>query len=124
MRTRDGCDDVDQAAAWHAFAPGVDMSPNGQAIDALLSNEPGTHFLGHPHTLANFESAFWRSTNADNSSFEQWDIEGARDANVRANATWKKMLEDYEPPPIDEAVDEELCDFIDRKKASFPDANA
>ena len=33
--------DVDQAAAWHAFAPGVDMSPNGQAIDALLSNEPG-----------------------------------------------------------------------------------
>jgi trimethylamine--corrinoid protein Co-methyltransferase len=116
--------DVDQAAGWHSFAPGVDMSPNGQAIDALLSNDPGTHFLGHPHTLANFESAFWRSTNADNSSFEQWDIEGARDANVRANATWKKMLEDYEPPPIDEAVDEELCDFIDRKKASFPDANA
>ena len=94
--------DVDQAAAWHAFAPGVDMSPNGQAIDALLTNEPGTHFLGHPHTLANFESAFWRSTNADNGSFEQWDLDGAQDANLRANATWKKMLADYEAPPIDE----------------------
>ena len=100
--------DVDQAAAWHAFAKGVDMSPNGQALDALLTNEPGVHFLGHPHTLANFEGAFWRSSNADNGSFEQWDLDGAQDANVRANATWKKMLAEYEAPPIDEAVDEEL----------------
>ncbi len=116
--------DVDQAAAWHAFAPGVDVSPNGQALDALLSNDPGTHFLGHPHTLANFESAFWRSTNADNGSFEQWDLDGAKDANVRAHATWKSMLAAYEPPPIDDAVDAELLEFIARKKASFPDANA
>ena len=70
--------DVDQAAAWHAFAKGVDMSPNGQALDALLTNEPGVHFLGHPHTLANFEGAFWRSSNADNGSFEQWDLDGAQ----------------------------------------------
>jgi trimethylamine--corrinoid protein Co-methyltransferase len=116
--------DVDQAAAWHSLAKGVDMSPNGQALDALLTNEPGLHFLGHPHTLANFESAFWRSSNADNGSFEQWDLDGAQDANVRANATWKKMLAEYEAPPIDDAVDEELREFIERKKASFPDSNA
>ena len=116
--------DVDQAAAWHSLAKGVDMSPNGQALDALLTNEPGVHFLGHPHTLANFEGAFWRSSNADNNSFEQWDLDGAQDANVRANATWKKMLAGYEPPPIDGAVDEELREFIERKKASFPDSNA
>ena len=116
--------DVDQAAAWHSFAKGVDMTPNGQAIDALLTNEPGTHFLGHPHTLANFEDAFWRSSNADNGSFEQWDIEGAKDANVRANATWKKMLAEYEAPPIDDAVDAELIEFIERKKTSFPDSFA
>jgi trimethylamine--corrinoid protein Co-methyltransferase len=116
--------DVDQAAAWHSLAKGVDMSPNGQALDALLTNEPGVHFLGHPHTLANFESAFWRSSNADNGSFEQWDLDGAQDANVRANATWKKMLAEYEAPPIDDAVDEELREFVERKKASFPDSNA
>ena len=112
--------DVDQAAAWHAFAKGVDMSPNGQALDAILTNEPGTHFLGHPHTLANFESAFWRSSNADNGSFEQWDLDGAKDANVRANATWKKMLAEYEAPPIDDAVDEELREFIERKQGVLP----
>ena len=72
--------DADQLGMWHAFAKGVDMSPNGQALDAFLTNEPGTHFLGHPHTLANFETAFYRSPVADNASFEQWQSEGSLDA--------------------------------------------
>ena len=95
--------DADQLGMWHAFAGGVDLSPNGQALDAFLTNEPGTHFLGHPHTLVNFETAFYRSNVADNASFEQWEAEGAQDAAVRANAIWKKMLAEYEAPAIDDA---------------------
>ncbi|MGZ4131357.1 MAG: trimethylamine methyltransferase family protein, partial [Actinomycetota bacterium] len=115
--------DVDQCGMWHSFAKGVDLSPNGQAIDAILENGPGQHFLGAAHTLANFETAFYRSSVADNNSFEQWEAEGAKDAEVRANAVWKRMLGEYEPPPIDEAKDEELREWIERKKASFPDSN-
>ena len=115
--------DVDQLGMWHAFAAGVDLTENGQAIDAILTNEPGTHFLGHAHTLANFETAFYRSPVADNSSFEQWESEGARDAATRANASWKQTLADYEAPAIDEAVDEELREWVERRKASFPDSN-
>jgi len=115
--------DNDQLGMWHAFAAGVDLSENGQALDAILTNEPGTHFLGHPHTLANFETAFYRSPVADNSSFEQWESEGARDAATRANAIWKQTLAEYEAPPIDEAVDEELREWIERRKGSFPDSN-
>jgi trimethylamine--corrinoid protein Co-methyltransferase len=115
--------DVDQCGMWHAFAKGVDLSPNGQALDAILENGPGQHFLGAAHTLANFENAFYRSSVADNNSFEQWEAEGAKDAEVRANAVWKRMLREYEPPTIDEAKDEELREWIERKKASFPDSN-
>lgn len=115
--------DTDQLGIWHAFAKGVDLSENGQALDAFLSNEPGQHFLGHPHTLASFETAFYRSGVADNASFEQWQAEGAQDAAQRANAIWKRTLAEYEPPPIDDAVDAELREWIERKKASFPDSN-
>jgi trimethylamine---corrinoid protein Co-methyltransferase len=115
--------DVDQCGMWHAFAKGVDLSPNGQAIDAILENGPGQHFLGTAHTLANFETAFYRSSVADNNSFEQWESEGAKDAEARANQVWKRMLAEYEPPPVDEAKDEELREWIERKKASFPDSN-
>jgi trimethylamine---corrinoid protein Co-methyltransferase len=115
--------DADQLGMWHAFSKGVDLSENGQALDAFLTNEPGTHFLGHAHTLANFESAFYRSPVADNSSFEQWEAEGANDAAHRANALWKRALGEYEPPPLDDAIREELEEWIERQKASFPDSD-
>ncbi|MEM7339639.1 MAG: trimethylamine methyltransferase family protein [Actinomycetota bacterium] len=113
--------DVDQLGMMEVFAKGVDMSPNGQALDAIIENGPGQHFLGTAHTLANFETAFYRSPLADNASFEQWEEEGSLDAAQRANGHWKRQLAAYEPPPIDDAIDAELNEFIDRRKASMPD---
>jgi len=113
--------DCDQLGMMHTFAKGVDMSINGQAVDAICENDPGMHFLGSPHTLANFESAFYRSNTADNNSYEQWLEEGQTDANTRANKLWKASLADYEPPSLDSAIDEELLEFIARRKGEMPD---
>jgi trimethylamine---corrinoid protein Co-methyltransferase len=115
--------DLDQAGMMHSFLAGVDLSENGQALDAIREVGPGKHFLGCAHTQANFESAFFRSSLADNNSFEQWEAEGGQDMAQRANTLWKKMLREYEPPPIDPAVDEALLDFMAQRKASFPDSN-
>ncbi|MEQ9335014.1 trimethylamine methyltransferase family protein, partial [Thalassobaculum sp.] len=78
---------------------------------------------GCAHTQANFETAFYRSSIADNNTYEQWLAEGERDANTRAGALAKKMLDEYEAPAIDPAVDEALVAFIAKKKAEFPDSN-
>ena len=114
--------DADQLGMMEVYARGVDMSDNGQAVEAFTTNPHGDHFLGHPHTLANFETAFYQSSIADNNSFEQWADEGSLDAAQRANLLMKQMLADYEPPPIDDAVDEELLDYIARRKSEEPDA--
>jgi trimethylamine---corrinoid protein Co-methyltransferase len=115
--------DVDQAGMMHTLLEGVDLSENGQALDAIREVGPGKHFLGCAHTQANFQTAFYRSPLADNNSFEQWDAEGAADMNKRANAQWKKQLAEYEAPPMDPAVDEALLDYMNRRKAAFPDSN-
>ena len=114
--------DFDQLGAMHVLAKGIDLSDNGQGMEAFHQIEPGGHFLGCPHTQANFETAFYRSNVADNNSVEQWREEGSKDAATRANALWKTMLAEYEAPPLDPAKDEAIRDFIDRRKASMPDA--
>ena len=114
--------DLDQCGMAGVFVGGVDLTPNGQALDAIRENGPGLHFLGNSHTLANFETAFYRSEVADNNSFEQWLEDGGQDAAQRANAIWKRMLREYEAPPLDDGIDEALLEFIVKRKASFPDS--
>ena len=113
--------DADQAGMIVRLLEGVDMSEDGLAMDALREVGPGSHFLGSTHTQAHFEKAFYRSSIADNNSFEQWESEGSLDAAQRANAIWKRMLDDYEPPPLDPGIDEALIEFVDKRKSSFPD---
>jgi trimethylamine--corrinoid protein Co-methyltransferase len=115
--------DLDQCGMAAVLARGVDLSENGQALDAIRENGPGMHFLGNSHTLANFETAFYRSDTADNNSFEQWQEAGSQDAERRANAIWKRMLREYEAPPIDPGVDEALGEYILKRKSSFPDSD-
>ncbi len=115
--------DADQAAMMQRFIQGVDLSENGQALDAIREVGPGNHYLGCAHTQANFETAFYHSPLADNNSFEQWEQEGCLTAEQRANKLWKKMLEEYQAPHLDPAIDEALLEFMQKRKSSFSDAS-
>ncbi|MCV6547217.1 MAG: trimethylamine methyltransferase family protein [Cohaesibacter sp.] len=115
--------DADQLGMMHVLAKGVDVSDEALAWDAFNEVGPGGHFLGAEHTQRNFEAAFYRSSIADNNSFEQWDSEGRLDAATRANKQWKEMLANYQPPALDVAVDDALKDFVARRKSEFPDSN-
>jgi trimethylamine--corrinoid protein Co-methyltransferase len=113
--------DCDQANMIGVLLSGMDLSENGQAMAAFEEVGPGKHFLGSAHTLSNFETAFYRSTVADNNSYEQWSAEGSLDTAQRANTLWKNMLADYEEPQLDPAIDEALLAFMAEQKAAFAD---
>ena len=115
--------DADQASMMERLVGGVDMSENGLGMEALLTNGPGQHFLGAAHTMENFEKAFWVSGLADANSFEQWELDGSLDSVQRAHSEWNRLLAEYEPPRLDEAVHEELTEWIAVRKASFPDSD-
>ncbi|XHC14546.1 trimethylamine methyltransferase family protein [Oceaniradius stylonematis] len=114
--------DVDQLGVMQAMSQGIDLSDNGQAMDAIAEVGPGSHYLGCAHTQANFQTAFYRSTVADNNSFEQWLAEGGKRVEERANALCRDWLASYQPPDLDPAIDEALLAFIAQKKESMPDA--
>ncbi|HEV2504607.1 trimethylamine methyltransferase family protein [Mesorhizobium sp. UC22_110] len=114
--------DIDQLGMQQKFAEGVDLSENGQAMDAIRQVGPGSHYLGCDHTQANFQTAFYRSSIADNNSYEQWLAEGEKTAPQRANELARRWLESYEAPDLDQGIDEALQGFIAKKKESMPDA--
>jgi len=114
--------DQDQLGMMQKFAAGVDLSENAQALDAIREVGPGSHYLGCAHTQANFETAFYASALTDNNSFEQWQIEGEKRIENRANEASRQWLQSYQPPDLDPGVDDGLNAFIAHKKESMPDA--
>jgi len=115
--------DADQAGMMAVFAKGVDMSANGQALDAIAEVGPGQHFLGCEHTQKNFKTAFYQSNVSDNNSFEQWVEDGSTSAEDRAAQVYKTMLNEYKAPELDPDIDARLLKYMADRKASFPDSN-
>jgi trimethylamine---corrinoid protein Co-methyltransferase len=85
-------------------------------VDAIAAVGPGGHFFGSPHTLERYETAFYRPLLSDWRNFETWQEDGARTATERANLIWKRLLAEFEPPPMDAAAAEGLADFVARRK--------
>ena len=115
--------DADQLGMMQVIAEGIDLSEIAQAMDAIREVGPGSHYLASAHTQLYFESAFYRSTIADNNSVEQWQAEGSLDAFQRANRLWKEMLAGYEEPGLDPSIDEALQAFMAERKVSMPDSS-
>ena len=114
--------DADQLGILHSVAAGVDISENGQAMDAIREVGPGGHYLGCAHTQANFKDAFWRTNVLDYKPFETWSDEGGRDSAQLASAKVERMMSEYQAPAIDPGVDEALKAYVAERKASEPDA--
>ena len=114
--------DADQLGVLHRLANGVSMDEGAQAMGAIAEVGPGGHYLGCEHTQAHFKSAFWRTDVLDYKPFETWEEEGARDSQTLAAARVTQLLNTYQQPAMDPAVNEALNDYVARKKASMPDA--
>ena len=114
--------DADQLGVLHKLAAGIPTDENGQAMDAIREVGPGGHYLGCAHTQANFKEAFWRSDVLDYKPFETWHEDGERDTMTLANAKMHQMLNNYQQPALDPAIEEALNTYVADKKASMPDA--
>jgi trimethylamine--corrinoid protein Co-methyltransferase len=101
---------------------GLEVNDDQLAVDAYREAGAGTNFLGVGHTMRHFRNANFRAELADANSFEQWSEDGCKDMQQRAYKRWNQMLNEYEPPEIDPAVDEALLNFMASRKASMRDA--
>ena len=115
--------DAEQCAMAYRMAEGPRWDDFDQAVAAVSDIGPGGHYLGHPHTLEKFQSAFFMPELFDNNSIEQWSADGSKEITQRALETARTMLSEYQEPKLDEARDEALLDYIARREIEIPPAD-
>ena len=116
--------DAEVCAMGYRMAEGPRWDDFDEALRAVRDVGPGGHYLGHPHTLENFERAFFMPKLFDNNSVEQWQAEGSVEITKRALRHAKKLLREYEEPKLDPAINEALLDYIARREREIPAVDA
>ncbi|MDQ3859863.1 MAG: trimethylamine methyltransferase family protein [Actinomycetota bacterium] len=81
----------------------------------------GGHFLGTAHTLERFRTCFYRPILSSTEGYERWSRGGGKDTAARATELWKKTLDEYEQPPIDDSLRQELEEYVARRRAELGD---
>jgi trimethylamine--corrinoid protein Co-methyltransferase len=104
----------------YEFQP-LEITDEDLAFDAHLEVGAGGHFLGAAHTLERFRTCFYRPLLSSTENYERWNRLGGRDAAMRAGEIWKQTLESYEAPPLDDAVREELAEYVKRRRTELGD---
>lgn len=98
------------------FLHPIEVSEETIALDAIAEAGAGGHFFGVAHTMKRYETAFYQSTLSEQRNFETWEEAGSADTRTRANRIWKQLLEEYQQPPLDPAIDDELTTYVAQRK--------
>ena len=104
----------------HEFTP-LEIDEASLAFDAHAEVGHGGHFLGAAHTMERFRTCFYRPLLSSSDNYERWMRRGAKDAAARAGDIYRAELDKYQAPPLDDAVREELLDYVTRRRAELGD---
>ena len=95
----------------------TDTTPASLAVDAIEAVGPHGHFFGAEHTQSRYTTAFYAPFLSDWRNYEAWQEAGSPTTEQRANRIWKAILAEFEPPEMDDAIRDELGDFVARRKS-------
>ena len=104
----------------YEFQP-LEIDDASLAFDAHEEVGAGGHFLGAAHTLERFRECFYRPLLSSTENFDRWTKKGARNTTARAGEIWRATLEAYEQPPLDDAIRQELEEFVVRRRTELGD---
>jgi len=108
--------DCEQLQQMIWYMKGVKWDADEIAFDAVSAVGNDGHFFGIQHTQDRYTDAFYAPFLSDWSNFENWQDRGAVQTVERANGIWKKMIADYQPPPMEPAIRDALEAFVARRK--------
>ena len=97
------------------FLQPLETTEDALGVEAIRDVGPGGHFFGTQHTLNRYANAFYAPIVSDWRNNQQWQAAGKPEAMSRANQVYRQALADYEVPPLEASVREELDEFVARR---------
>ncbi len=97
----------------------IEVTEEDLALDAIKEVGAGGHHFGTSHTMSRYKDAFYNPLVSDWSNFETWQENGEKTATDRANEMFKQLLEIYQKPAIDPAVEEELSAYVEKRRGEI-----
>ncbi|MEE0775615.1 MAG: trimethylamine methyltransferase family protein [Bacillota bacterium] len=107
--------DDEIAGLVNKFLKGYNMDEKMFVFDDIKDVGPGGHYLYQASTFELFRQELRSPVLSDRQGWEGWDAEGRKDTCARATEIWQKTLAEYEAPALDEALDREICEFIETR---------
>lgn len=112
--------DAEMLQMMSAYFEPIEVSGSALALEAIQDVGPAGHFFGTSHTLERYKSEFYSPTVSNWDNFENWVERGSLTAEQRANGIWKQILNEYEQPPLDPAIDDALKAYMEKRKRKEP----
>lgn len=97
------------------YLKGYNLEDEMFVLDDIKEVGPGGHFLYQMSTLEKHREELRVPTLSDRQGYEAWVAAGSKDTNQRAKEKWQTILAEYEAPALDEALDKEICTFIEKR---------
>jgi len=111
--------DCDRIRYLQRFEEGYTLDEESFALDLIQEVDPAGHFLNKRHTLEHSRDNFLIPELSFRDSYDNWENQGAKDSFERAHERVQELVEEYERPPIDEGIQEELERYVEEKRAEL-----
>ncbi len=111
--------DVEMLQMMIEFLKPIAVTDAELGLDAIGRVPTGGHFFGDPHTMERYEHAFYEPLVSSWQNHEAWQLDGGKDATVRAHSVWKRALQEYEAPVLDAARREELDAYVRQRRLAI-----
>jgi trimethylamine---corrinoid protein Co-methyltransferase len=102
------------------FRP-LEIDEGSLGFDAHQEVGHGGHFLGAAHTMERFRTCFYRPLLSSSENYERWMRNGGADTAGRARTIYQRTLDQFEAPPLDDAVRQELEEYVVRRRRELGD---
>jgi trimethylamine--corrinoid protein Co-methyltransferase len=96
------CDEI--IAMVKRVMKGFEISDEDLALDVIDRVGPSGEYISDEHTLEHFRTEHWHPKRMNRHNYDTWREMGKKDMGTRLNEEVKKILETYQPRPLEPEI--------------------